>query len=141
MILSPRTKLNEMTEHDGNGNGNGNGRPKALLPEELREELSRFLELSKGLEEEVASLSPAERQQWLEIVRRWGAPEARLMEIDYEIASQQQTAPTFHVPTAEGVATYRGFFGRNGGLDDEQKKQVRRVLQRAAELSDDEDAD
>jgi hypothetical protein len=124
--------------HNGNGNGDKNGHSRKLLPEETREELARFLELTEELEEQVARLSAAEQEQWLEIVRSWGAPEARLVEIDNKIASQQP-APTFHVPTAEGVATYRGFFGRNGNLSENQKKQIRRLLRRAAELPDEDE--
>jgi hypothetical protein len=129
-----------MDPENGNGNHNENENSETAISDEMKDRLKELVQLNPDQEEQLSSLPEEDQERWFRVVRSWSDPETRLMAIDDEIARQRQPVPTFHVPTAEGVASYRGLFGGNGGLSRDQKEQVRRLLQRAAEASDDEDA-
>jgi hypothetical protein len=101
------------------------------LSEAEKDVLRERLKLSPEQEKALAALDEDQLERWYRIVQRWSAPEARLAAIDTEIKRRQQPVPAFHVPTAEGVATYRGLFGGNGSLTPEQKKHVQKLLRRA----------
>jgi hypothetical protein len=101
------------------------------LTESDKEALKTQLNLSPEQEKELSALSPELRDAWFEVVRSWNAPAARLAAIDSEVDEGESRVAAIYVPSAEGVATYRGLFGGNGSLSAEEKAHVCRLLQRA----------
>jgi len=110
------------------------------MGEELKVEDSGVtrLELTPEQEKAVDKLSPKQRKLWDAMVKGWSAPAIRLEAIDTTI-KRDQPAPAFHIPTAEGVATYRGLFGGNGPLSETDKEIARGLLQKVIGGPSDED--
>jgi len=95
-----------------------------------RRALNERLGLEPEQIEALEKLSKEQRDLWYELVEGWFAPEDWLTAVDAELQKAQPVA-AFHVPSAEGVATYRGLFGGNGSLSDSDKEIVIDLLQRA----------
>lgn len=88
------------------------------------------LKLSPAQEKTVRNLTPEQKKLWEEMVEAWESPRMRLVLLEDEI-ERSGPVPTFHIPTAEGVATYRGLFGGNGRLSEEDRQLVVGLLHEA----------
>jgi hypothetical protein len=95
-----------------------------------REKLNKRLQLTPEQIEALEELTEPQRDLWYQVVEGWFAPEEWLAAVDAELQKDRPVA-AFHVPSAEGVATYRGLFGGNGSLSEPDKEIVINLLQRA----------
>ncbi len=117
-----------MTVDDPSPENGGDHAAKSSLTPEQREDLKQRLNLGKEQQEMLAKLSEAELERWYLMLERWSSPEQRLAAIESEINSKQPV-PAFRIPTAEGVSTYRGIFGGNGSLTEDDQALVLELLE------------
>ncbi len=97
------------------GKSDGNGATPDPIAAERRQELNERLELTPAQIELVESLGTEQREHWYRLVEGWFAPERWLASAD-EKARERQPVAAFHIPTAEGIATYRGLSERDRAL-------------------------
>ncbi len=83
-------------------------------------------------------LSAEERERWGRVVEGWLKPMVRLQALKREVESDEDSGevPSYHVPSAEGVAVYQGMFGPNGALKPDDKKLVLELLDSCIKAKD-----
>lgn len=85
----------------------GTGATPDSIAAKRRQELNERLELTPEQIAQVEKLETEQREQWYRVVEGWFAPERWLASAD-EKARAREPVAAFHIPTAEGIATYRG---------------------------------
>jgi hypothetical protein len=78
---------------------------------------------------EAKSQSEEQRKLWFQAVEESFAPEDWLSGIDTAI-QEARPIPAFHVPTAEGIATYPGLLGNNGSSSngDKREREIKEIV-------------